>query len=386
GVDLLQHWPGQIDPAPVLGGVLAQRSGPTALVAALKGKKLAPDVAKLAIRAVQTSNQPVPELIESLRLAGDLGASSWAWSPELAQQLVAAVASEGNAARGEEIYRRTEMQCLKCHAIAGAGGRVGPDLASIGATVQVDYLVESLLAPNAKIKENFHSKLITTDSGQVITGIPVRESKSEIVLRDAEDREITVPTASIDEKVDGRSLMPDGVADQLTRSELIDLIRFLSELGKVGDYFVGNSTVVRRWEQLLWTQAANQRLNRTSHDTAATNDPALNWQSVYSRVSGELPLGGLPRFRPHATTDPTSFVRCAFEVTTPGKLRLRLNDIEGLSAWLDGKPMAVESEVAWELGRGTHTLTIDINHARRQAPLHVELLPSEAQAQIVSGK
>ncbi|MGE3779924.1 MAG: PVC-type heme-binding CxxCH protein, partial [Pirellulaceae bacterium] len=76
GVDLLQHWPGQIDPAPVLGGVLAQRSGPTALVAALKGKKLAPDVAKLAIRAVQTSNQPVPELIESLRLAGDLGASS----------------------------------------------------------------------------------------------------------------------------------------------------------------------------------------------------------------------------------------------------------------------------------------------------------------------
>ncbi len=39
--------------------------------------------------------------------------------------------------RGESIYRPSELQCTKCHAIGGAGGRLGPDLASSGATAQV---------------------------------------------------------------------------------------------------------------------------------------------------------------------------------------------------------------------------------------------------------
>ena len=37
------------------------------------------------------------------------------------------------AARGEAIFRRKALECLKCHAIAGAGGQVGPSLESVGA-------------------------------------------------------------------------------------------------------------------------------------------------------------------------------------------------------------------------------------------------------------
>jgi hypothetical protein len=54
---------------------------------------------------------------------------------------------------------------------------------------------------------------------------------TEIVLRGAEDREITIPVNAIEEKQDGRSLMPDGSVDQLTQRDLVDLVRFLSELG-----------------------------------------------------------------------------------------------------------------------------------------------------------
>lgn len=63
------------------------------------------------------------------------------------EELVMALADaklNADAHRGEAIFRRQELQCSKCHAIAGAGGRVGPDLISVGASAQVDYLVESL--------------------------------------------------------------------------------------------------------------------------------------------------------------------------------------------------------------------------------------------------
>ena len=49
----------------------------------------------------------------------------------------------------------------------GAGGKIGPDLTSIGASAPPDYLVESLLYPNAKIKEGYHSVLIATKDGKV---------------------------------------------------------------------------------------------------------------------------------------------------------------------------------------------------------------------------
>jgi hypothetical protein len=98
-------------------------------------------------------------------------------------------------------------------------------------------------------------------------GIPVRDTKDELVLRDAEDRLITIPKNSIEELKDGRSLMPDGLANELTQAELVDLIRFLSELGKVGgNYAVGKARFVRRWQTLVWSPEAHQLLNRTSYD------------------------------------------------------------------------------------------------------------------------
>jgi len=55
------------------------------------------------------------------------------------------------------------------------------------------------------------------------------------VLRSAEDKLVTIAKANIEQIKDStRSLMPDGATDSLTRAELVDLVRFLSELGKVG--------------------------------------------------------------------------------------------------------------------------------------------------------
>jgi putative heme-binding domain-containing protein len=119
----------------------------------------------------------------------------------------------------------------------------------------VDYLVESILQPNAKIKENYHSLVVVAD-GRITSGIRVRETEQEIVLRDVEDREIAIPLDAVELKKDGESLMPVGLADSLTRGELVDLVRFLSELGKVGPYAASSTPIARRWEALAPSPAA----------------------------------------------------------------------------------------------------------------------------------
>ena len=70
------------------------------------------------------------------------------------------------------VYRRADLKCITCHAIGGAGGKVGPDMTSLGAG-PMDYLVESLYLPNAKIKEGFHAVQIETADGKVMTGLVV---------------------------------------------------------------------------------------------------------------------------------------------------------------------------------------------------------------------
>jgi hypothetical protein len=129
---------------------LSRKAGVPALAKALAGKKLNPDVAKLGLQAVRASTQNVPELTDALTKAGDLAAARKPPTPEEVKDLVAD-AAKGDATRGEQVYRRKELQCLACHAVGGAGGLVGPDMTSLGASAQPDYIVESLLIPNKAV-------------------------------------------------------------------------------------------------------------------------------------------------------------------------------------------------------------------------------------------
>ena len=233
----------------VVAAITAQKGGPAALAKTIEGQSIPGDAAKLLLRQARASSQVSPELLAAIQKAGNLADAGWKATPELIAAVVAESQSQGNAERGEAIYRRKDMQCTKCHAIGGAGGVVGPGFESIGASAPPDYIVESILDPAKKVKEGFHSQMVATDEGRVFTGIPVRENAKELVLRDAEDRIITIAKDGIEERKDGRSLMPDGMVNELTRGELIDLVRFMSELGKVGGkYAIGKSRVVRRWQ------------------------------------------------------------------------------------------------------------------------------------------
>jgi putative heme-binding domain-containing protein len=134
---------------------------------------------------------------------------------------------KGDPARGEAIFRRKELSCFQCHAIGGAGSQVGPDFMSLGASAPVDYLVESVLVPDAKQKEGFVSMQVMTKSGDILSGVRVRQTEKELVLRDAARDEMIIPLNSIELKKEIGSIMPAGLADLLTDAEFLDLVRFL---------------------------------------------------------------------------------------------------------------------------------------------------------------
>ena len=71
---------------------------------------------------------------------------------------------------------------------------------------------------------------------KVLTGIVLERDDVRVNIRDVNGQTITVPTADIDEEAEGRSLMPQGLTVFLTRAELVDLAKFVSELGKPGPY------------------------------------------------------------------------------------------------------------------------------------------------------
>lgn len=359
--------------------LLKTKGGPQALINALKTKTVGADAAKEAIRAVQASPTPDKNLIAELRRAGSVDAAKWQPSVKLTQSLVEEVLKSGDPVQGEIVYRQQKMQCSKCHAIAGAGGIVGPELNSIGASAQIDYLIESLLEPNKKVKENFHSRVVQTIDGLQYSGVPIREDKQETVLRTAEGKVVTIPADDIEAAKDGRSLMPEGLVDPLSRKELVDLVAFLSRLGKVGEFAVGKQQFARNWETLTWTADAHRALNRTSFDTAATDHPALVWRNEYSFVNGSLDILSLPQYQIHGRSPKSSFLRTTVQVEKAGPVVLEFDSIKGLAIWVNGKPRKIEKRLTLDLAKGNHDIHLSVNR-EVQSRLRLELLAAQSTA------
>jgi putative heme-binding domain-containing protein len=392
--ELLADKPSEETAVETVSAFLQRKNGAAALAKALNSVKLTPDVAKAALRTMRSTGRDVPELTAALTKAGGLTEPRHTLTPAEMKQMVADVQKLGDPARGEAVFRRKDMLCMKCHSIAGAGGQAGPDLISLGASAQIDYIIDSLLLPNKQVKEGYNALLVEMKDGKQYTGIKVRETAKELVLHDAEDKEIVLAVDKIDNKKEGGSIMPEGLVDPLTRQELIDLTRFLSELGKVGGkYAVGPARLVRRWQALEYGNEANTLLYRVGIHAMAGNEPGLVWSPAYSVVAGELPMAGLPHFDWskgfQEVKIPFAFVRCQLDASNAGKAKLRLNSAKGLSLWINGAPVAVKEETIVDLGAGLQTLTFAIDLQERKEPLRVELedvAQSSARVRIVGGK
>src|SRR6185436_3453177 len=184
----------------VFTAFLLRKGGAAALLGAIDAKKLSADAARLGLRAMYAAGLQEPALRDLLNGVVGLTARGKNVTPAQIAQWAAQVREKGDPARGEAIFRRKELSCFQCHAIGGAGSQVGPDFMSLGASAPLEYLVESILVPDAKQKEGYVSMQVMTKSGDILSGVRVRQGDKELVLRDAARDEMIIPLNSIELK------------------------------------------------------------------------------------------------------------------------------------------------------------------------------------------
>jgi putative heme-binding domain-containing protein len=351
---------------------LARKDGPGLLAAALKDRKMNAAVASAGVQKASAAGGDTKGLLEALTVAGGLQPVGVGMSAEELSRMMTEVKEHGDAGRGEQVYRRAALVCQTCHAIGAVGGIVGPDLLSIGASAPVDYIIDSLLEPSKKIKEGYATTVVNTKGGGVFSGFLVREDARELLLRDAAGTTQSIPVADVAGKQSMPvSLMPPGLTASLRRDEFVDLVRFLSELGKEGKYKVQADGVIRRWRLPQLPEGFGQVVNRDGLRALTLEQPGLNWMPAYSEVGGDLPLAAVPQVQLYQTAGLVA--QGEIEVTTTGPMVMKLGDAGGIRIWIGEKEITPAPQVPLELPVGKHKVTVVLDPAARQTPLRVEV-------------
>ncbi|MFL5243885.1 MAG: PQQ-dependent sugar dehydrogenase [Gemmataceae bacterium] len=136
---------------------------------------------------------------------------------------------KGDPERGERLFWSQAVNCGSCHKIGDRGTSVGPELTSIGKLRPREDLLESILEPSRRIEPKYASYVAQLADGRSITGLLVKRDDKEVVLRDAQNKEITVAAKKVEELRPSRtSLMPDGQMAGLTAQEAADLLEYLA--------------------------------------------------------------------------------------------------------------------------------------------------------------
>ncbi len=137
----------------------------------------------------------------------------------------------GSAARGSEtFFGRADLSCRRCHKIDGNGGDVGPDLSRIGLDKNREYLLESMVDPNRQIAKGFETAVLQMEDGLVHAGIIKSDDGTRIAIQKPDGAIVTLEKSKIEDRAVGKSGMPDDLIKKMTKSDLRDLVEYLTTL------------------------------------------------------------------------------------------------------------------------------------------------------------
>ncbi len=154
----------------------------------------------------------------------DSGQDKWSHD-ELLAYLRTRSGRAGDAQRGRTAF--TKADCFKCHRCGGQGETVGPDLTTVAQRFQQQELLESIVYPSHNISDQYASKLVTSN-GRTYAGLVIPRGEAGITLLLSDGEKIDLAHADIEDlQVSSQSVMPTGLLNKLTLSEVADLFAFL---------------------------------------------------------------------------------------------------------------------------------------------------------------
>ena len=139
---------------------------------------------------------------------------------------------KGDPSAGKAVFGSGKGSCVVCHRIGETGGKVGPDLSTIGRIRSARDLYESILYPTESIARDFNTyEIQMTDGSPSLIGLIESESSSEVTLIDPAGQSRTISRGKIASIVEiPTSLMPPGLEQTLQPEELRDLVAYLLSL------------------------------------------------------------------------------------------------------------------------------------------------------------
>ncbi|XZE20956.1 DUF7133 domain-containing protein [Pirellulaceae bacterium SH449] len=136
----------------------------------------------------------------------------------------------GDAYRGQDLFRSQRAACIQCHKIAYVGGTIGPELTRIGQSRNRRDFLEAILFPSQRIEQGYQTTSILTENDETYQGLIAVEDAYRIELIVNANQRVSVDKSEISErKTSSTSIMPAGMENVLSPSELADLIAFLEQ-------------------------------------------------------------------------------------------------------------------------------------------------------------
>lgn len=401
GLEQLRTLPLQTDASELFRAFFADKKAIQPLTDALNAKKIPEHFAKEGRQILQRQtpwNRQKSDDVMKLKQA--LEASGGTLPPERMpqeltnqdiNQLASAVRESADPVRGEAIFRRNSLLCSSCHAIGGAGGRIGPDLSSLGTSSPVETIIRSIIYPTQSIKEGYELQRIVKKDGTELMAYLVSSGTAEVVVRDVAGQEISIPKSQVStiEKTPG-SLMPSGLTAGLEKQEFVDLVGFLSKIGESGAFRVPTTRFVRRWTTASSSKELIKKIGEAGPGYVAKDNAKIDFQPIYSKVSGELPIDQLPIVEA-SQNKRYSFVRFDVEAVSKGNIQLAVNETSGLTAWVDQKPMKLTTAgLLTDVSPGVHSVTLAIDRSQfKEKQLAIQLQYAQnapAQVRLVMGR
>lgn len=192
-----------------------------ALLDAVEARKLAASEIPLSRRALLLRN---PDPAIKARATRLFARESPAERGAVVERYRSALGLAADDSRGQMVARKV---CLNCHRLAGEGNDVGPALESIRHRAPEEVLLH-VLDPNREVSPNYLEYVVERKDGRVTSGVIAAETATSVTLkREAGQGETILRDDIASLASTGKSVMPEGMENQITLQDMADLLAFL---------------------------------------------------------------------------------------------------------------------------------------------------------------
>ena len=133
----------------------------------------------------------------------------------------------GDWRRGQQLFTSEQVALPKCHALRGAGGKIGPDLWNL---IYRDYasVLRDITQPSAAINPEHITYNVELKNGDTLAGVVLEENPESVTLGQVTGANLVIPRNNISSmKASALSLMPEGLWQGLNAQQQRDLMTFL---------------------------------------------------------------------------------------------------------------------------------------------------------------